>query len=804
MLRDLRYALRTLRGSPAFAVTVILTLGIGLGLNTTLFTLFNTYVLHPFAVNDPYSLYGLRWHTTKSIRPMVTWDQYQDLKRQKTVFTDTIGFSPFLAKLESRNLVCIAVTGNYFTALGVGASIGRPILPEDASVPGTGALVVLSDQLWKSDFGADPAIVGRTVRISGRPFEVIGIADKAFVGLAEFPVDFYVPLTVQSAIVPVPDLFGPDKPSGILAVGRLNPAITLDQAQAALTGWLRNLTDQLPEGERAIDVTLHSRATPVSLDPEILTLFLPLLVVFGLVLLICCANVSNMMLARALGRQREIGVRLAIGASRVRLIRQLLAENLLLSLLAAAVGFAVSIGTVRGAQRLLVATLPPSLNLVHVPPLDPDYRMFFFLVSAAAFATVVCGLAPALQATRASLTEALRGEFGVAVSASGLRSVLVVSQISVCLILLVLTGILLRGSSTYQRMDPGYKPHGVVYPLFLGRTDPGASWKVAQELVTAQWINVMAAAGRPPLRPVVQVPMSPAGQGTQTIRAAYNFVSPEYFGVLDIPILRGRNFSGVEGDAEAPVAIVSQATAQKFWPNEDALGKSIVLDKKTFPVNDAPRTAAQAVVVGIVKDIASGSMIAGIDSTMVYFPTSLRAKRALTFLIRGKGSLAATSRELEKALAATVPDRPVIATSLDDMLVAQLYPFRASAWCAAMLGVIALLLTVSGLYGVLSYLVGQRTKEIGIRMAMGATPGIVVRLVLAQSLKFAMWGVALGLALAFGGSLVLRHLLTMINAYDAVSYGIGVGVVGLAAMAAALLPSNRAARISPVQALRAE
>jgi len=547
---------------------------------------------------------------------------------------------------------------------------------------------------------------------------------------------------------------------------------------------------------------LYSRATPVSLDPEIIALFIPLLVVFGMVLLICCANVSNMMLARALGRQREIGVRLALGAARSRLVRQLLSENLLLSFLAGAVGFFVSIGTIRGAQRLLVTTIPPSLNLVHIPPLDPDYRMFLFVLCTAGLTTIVCGLAPALQATRASLTEALRGEFGIRISASRLRSVLVVSQISICLILLVLTGILLRGSSTYQRMDPGYNPHGVVYTLFIGRTDPAASPKVAQELATAPWVNTMAAALRPPLRQVVQVPMRTT-QGTESIRAAYNIVSPEYFRVLDIPIRRGRNFRSTEGDAEAPVAIISQATAQKFWPNHDALGKTILLDRKTFPANDAPQ-ASQAVVIGITKDVASGSMVAGIDPTMVYFPASIQAKRAMMFLIRGKGSLSETTHQLEKALAATVPDRPVIATSLDDMLMTQLYPFRAAAWCAAMLGALAMLLTLSGMYGVLSYLVGQRTKEIGIRIALGATPGIVVRLVLSQSLKFAAWGVALGLVLALSGSLVLRHFLTMIDAYDAISYALGVAAVATAALVAAFLPSNRAARINPVQTLRAD
>ena len=569
MLRDLHYALRTLRNAPAFAVTVILTLGVGLGLNTTLFTLFNTYILRPFAISDPYSLYSVRWSTPRSTRGLATWEQYLELKANKAVFTDAVACIPLLARFESRNLVGMAVSGNYFRALGVAPQAGRPILDDDNATPGTGAVTVLSYQLWKAQFNQDAGVIGRTVRISGKPFEVIGIAPERFTGIAEFPVDFYVPLTVQSAVVAGPDIFSPEKPPGVLLIGILRHDVTVLQAEAALTNWIRHATESLPQNERAIRATLTSRATPVSLDPEILSVFIPLLVVFGLVLLICCANVSNMMLARGLARQREIGVRLALGAARSRLIRQLLSENFLLALLAGAVGFAISLLTIRGAQRLMVSTIPPSLNLIQMPPLDPDYRMFFFVLSAAALTTIACGLAPALQATRTSLIEALRGEFGTRISASRLRSLLVVSQISVCLILLVLTGILLRSSGSYQHMDPGYNPHGITYPLFIGRSGNVPGGKLAQELLTAQWIDSLAAAARAPLRSSVPASITPA-ESTQALRVLYNIVSPEYFTILQIPILRGRNFVKAEADSEGPVAIISQATAQKLWPNQDA------------------------------------------------------------------------------------------------------------------------------------------------------------------------------------------------------------------------------------------
>jgi predicted permease len=443
------------------------------------------------------------------------------------------------------------------------------------------------------------------------------------------------------------------------------------------------------------------------------------------------------------------------------------------------------------------------LNLLHVAPLKPDYRVFLFILGASALSTILFGLAPALQATRTSLVEVLRGEFGARVSSSRLRSMLIVSQISVCVILLVLTGILLRASGAYQHKDLGYNIHGVVYPIFLGRVDPSDPAKLAQRLVTEPWVDELATALHQPLADSVErIPVT-TGQDSQPVRADYNMVSPEYFKVLEIPILRGRNFSQAEADAEAAVVVVNQATAQGLWPNDDAIGKSIMVARNPPYLSDAP-SADHAVVIGIAKDVISGAVIRGRDATMIYFPASPHSKRSRTFLIRGKGDVASTIRSLESAIEATVPNRPAIAISLDEMFLTQMYPFWAASSIAAMLGVLALLLTLSGMYGVLSYLVGQRTKEIGIRIALGATPGVVVRLVLSQSLQFATWGVAVGLAVAFGGSLLLRHFLTMLNAYDLISYTSGAAIVALASLAAAFFPSSRAARINPVETLRAD
>lgn len=808
MLADFRLVFRTLRRTPSLALIVVLTLGSGLGLNTALFTLFDNYVLRPFAVKDPYQLYSLGWTTAKGAGGVrLTWDQYQELGAQSTAFTETMAFNQLVAHVETRNLLGMAVTGNYFTSLGAGTAVGRPLLPEDV-VPGTrNRIVVIAHSLWQSQFGGDPRVLSRSIQINGNPFVVVGVARPEFTGIAPVPIDFFIPVTAQAEILPGADVFGQDRPAGLFVLGRLRPDLTVNQAQVALSIWLKHLTENLPEEQRSLGAVLTRQATPITFDSEILVVLLPLAVVFGLVLVICCANVSNMMLARALARQREIGVRLAIGAARWRLIRQLLSESLVLALLAGLVGYAVSVGALSGAQRLIIATLPPSFNLMHIGVPQPDYRVFLFILLAAAASTILFGLAPAVQATRNSLTDALRGEFGgMAASSSRLRSALVVSQVAVCMLLIVLTGVLVRVSTGYQQRDPGFQSAGIVYPIFIGGVvDNAGTVKLVKALANEPWVETLAPAWHPPLRAQSQIPVSAASVGASAVvRSSFNYVSAEFFGILGIPVTRGRNFQRAEMETEAPVAILSQGAAQKLFPNEDAIGKSILLDRRAVARTDAPGFD-QAVVVGIAKDVASGQVVFGPDAAMVYLPTAAsKPNRSYTVLIRGRGSVSATIHELEKTLAAVVPDRPVISTSLEEILGVQVYPFLAAAWVAALLGGLALLLTLSGMYGVLSYLVGQRTKEIGVRIAIGASPGDIVRLVVMQSMRYAGMGAVVGIGLALGCALVLRHYLRAIDAFGLLPYAAGVVVIGLAAVVAALVPSRRAAGVNPLDALRVD
>ncbi len=788
LAQDARFALRTLRLTPVFAATAVLTLGFGLGLNTMLFTLFNTYVLRPLAVSQPYSLYQLSFTTQGGRNGKFDWEQYQQIRTQSPVFSETLGTAQFGTRVAERNLEGALVTGNYFTMLGVKMALGRPILPDDASAS-SGPVAVLGYRLWQSMFAGDAAAIGRKLLVNGHPLEVIGVCAPDFDGMPgeDTRPDFYVPLTMQSAVAPGTNV--------LFVVGRLRPGVTPERAAEALTVLGRSLTAKLPEQDRVLQALLVSRATAVPLDARILAVFSPLIVVFGLVLVICCANVTNMMLARALARQREIGVRLALGATRGRLIRQLLAENLLLASLAGITGLQVSSLAIGAAQRLLVSTLPVSYTgLVVLAPLTVDRRVLLFLLLAAALTTVISGLAPALQATSVSLVGALRGEFSGRFRSSRLRHALVISQIAVCLLFLVLTGVLLRNSANLQQTEVGYDRRGVVSPLIFSRIEDGAAARLARHLATQPWVGSIAAAMRAPLSGKVRsIRVEPAGRAS-TVISGYNLVSPEYFEMLHIPILRGRNFTAGESQSEASVAIVSQATARLFWPGQDALGKTI----------GAAGLHSRAVVIGVAKDVVSGMLFQGVDASMVYFPTSIASAHAPTLMVRSRTDSGTARGLLEKSLTTVLPDRGSLAVALEDSFVLQVYPFRAAMLIAFVLGAVALVLTVSGMYGVMSYLVGRRAREIGIRMALGATPGSVVALVLSQSGRLAILGVGFGLACSLALAKLLGHVFFMLRPFDLAAYGAALAVIALAALAASFFPTRRATRINPMDTLRAE
>jgi predicted permease len=452
---------------------------------------------------------------------------------------------------------------------------------------------------------------------------------------------------------------------------------------------------------------------------------------------------------------------------------------------APAYGLAISEITVDFAQKLMFRTLPSEVaRLVHVVDLAPDYRVFLFVLAAALICTLGFGLAPAIQATRVGLVQASRGDFTNELRPTRLRNALVVSQVAVCTLLLICAAVVLRNGRAMAIRDVHFVTEGVLDVRLQERFAARAAERLRRE----PWVESIAIVYRAPLYgSVVNVSVSPSGS-TQQMRAGYNFVSPDYFHVFRIPLLRGRNFTSEEGQAEAPVVIVSEATAKRFWPNLDPIGQSLRLSRD--PAIDRHKKLpayVSARVIGIARDVISGWVGDGIDSTFVYFPTSPGRAMNSSLLVRVKGEAEAMRTQIDTALAETIPGAVDQVNPMEQVLAVQLYPFRAAFWISSFLGGMALALTVSGIYGVLSYLVGQRTKEIGIRIALGASVAGVVRFVLSQSMRLAYIGIALGVLAALGVAKLFASELVMLNLFDVQAY---IAVVITIAVSALARPSS--------------
>ncbi len=786
LMQDVRYAIRGFRRAPAFALTVVGTIGLALGLNTALFTIFNTYVLRPLAVRDPYSLYQFTWITKSGDWHGFHLRDFEEFRSVNPAFLDAILYRMVLTRMNGQQMAGQIVSDNAFVMLGAEAALGRTLLPGDDHT------LVLSDAAWKSKFGGDSGILGKKLDLLGTSYEVVGVARPEFSGVMTVPPDFWIP--------PIPT--GPQATETGRVIGRLKPNMTPEQAKAALAVWSRQATADLPEPRRATGVDFKSAATTIHItEPGFLTMIAPIVVAFGLVLLIACANVANLMLARAMARQREIGVRLSLGAGRVRLVRQLLTESLLLALPAALAGVAISESTIRFLQNLLFRTAPATwTQIIRFLPIESDFRVLLFVFLAAVVSTLLFGLAPAIQATRPGLAYAARGDFSADVRPARLRNALVVGQVTVCVLLLTCSGILLRAALKLRSSDVRLELAGVLDVHF----NEGIDSKVANRLNEEPWIESIATASQAPLYgPLRAIHVSTGAQGA-LVRIGHDFVSPEYFGVFHIPLLRGRNFTAEESRSEAPVAIVSESTAARLWPGQDPLGQSLRIE----PRGNVARWVKQpgyhvARVIGIARDVVSGFIWDGVDTTCIYFPTGPLGAKNGSLLVRVKGDPEAAKRTLDAAIAGVSTEVSFI-VPMEEALAIQIYPFRASSWIAMALGGLALALSLSGIYGVLSYLVSQRTKEIGIRMALGASTAAVIRIVLSQSMRLAVVGIVIGATLALGVSRMFASQLQNVDTFDALAYLGSIAVALIAALAAAYVPSRRAANVDPVTALRCD
>jgi predicted permease len=798
---DVRFAFRIFKRSPAVALTVIGTLAVALGLNATAYSFFNAYVVKPAAVHDPGTLYLASWENRGGFFHRFSWTEAEAFGREMAgVFPETyVSIPQLLTRINGRPAVGELVTGNYFSLLGVPAFRGRMLRPSDSEAPGREPVVVLSHAAWMRLFGGDLAAIGQQLQIRGVYVEIIGIAPEGFVGLDLLPRDFWAPLTMLPALEDGPSLFGAEQPQRLEVVGRLGARQTEASARAAVLAWARRTTASNPPETQALVAILQPVATPIALSFDVLLAFAPLMVAFGLVLVTAAANLASLMLSRATVRQREIAIRLSLGASRGRIVRQLFVESLLLALVASLAGFALGRVTLDAGIRAVYATLPSAVNdYIRLLPVVPDARVLAALIAAGIGMAGLFGALPALHATRHAGSIASHGATPDA-RTSRLRHGLVVAQITVSALLIVTCGVLLRGSVRLATTDLGLQTRDVIEI----RTRNQSNETALATLRAHPLVRTVAAASTSTFAGGRLVIASDADAPSAVpVRMPQKLVSPGYFDVYEIGLVSGRQFTEAEAGGGAPVVILSEQAAATLWPGQNAVGRLVrLMPDSRVPDGYKPPTPLVE-VVGVARNVFTSWDQA--MRTTIYSPMSVAGSN-LNMLVKTRGgNVSAAMRQIDAAVSAAAPGVAEQIIPAQDLVEARVYPFQAMSWAAGIIGGIALVLTISGIYGVLAYAVARRTKEIGIRMALGESAAGIVGLILKQSMRLCAIGLGIGLTLAIALSKALASTLVMMDTFDMAAFSAGIVIVTAACLVAAFYPARRAAGVEPLAALRTE
>ncbi len=817
MLADVRYALKWLLRSPGFAAVAILSLGIGIGFNSALFSIVDALLFRPLPVERPDRLVDV--YTKGADGDTYATNSYPDFldfQSKTAVFSGMLGYSPSIVAVKagdrSRMALGEVVTGNYFQLLGVNAAIGRTLLPDDDR-KGAARAVVISHSLWRRDFGADPGVTSRTMLIHGQPYTIVGVAPERFTGMvpmlqpelwtAAAWVEDVEPAGIQD-VVPSPGATRLDRRGQrwLFVKGRLKDGETGSRAQAEMALLMNRLAVEYPKSndKRPVMTAMNVRIHPQA-DKMLLPVAAGLMVAIGLVLVVACANVANMLLARASGRRREIGIRLAIGASRGRLMRQLLTESVVLASLGAIAGIALA-----ALALQVISALPLPIPIPVALALRMDARVLGFTIAIATAAGLLAGLAPATRATRADLVSDLKGDSVVARGGRRwtLRDGLVVLQTAVTLVLLVAAGLLTRSILHAQRVDLGFTTQGVA-ALGTEYSLIGYDETKATRLTEREVERIAALPGVLSVSRVVRQPLAinynrntvffpetaaPDDRGT-SIDATW--VDANYLQTLGIRLVRGRNFTTGDTPQSAKVAIVNEAFVRRYWPGSDGLGRR-------FHTPNGGGTDYE--VVGVVADYKVDTVGEG-PTPYIHYAVSQRDFDGYVILARTSGDPAALLASMRREILALEPntvflDSQTMAAQVD----AALLPARVAAQTIVLVGAVATLLAAVGLYGVVAYAVGRRTREIGIRMALGAAPGGVLGMVMRQGLALAGVGIAAGLVLAFVAARVIASALYGVGASDPFAWAAAIAVLLTSASLANYIPARRAARVDPSIALR--
>jgi predicted permease len=813
LIRDILYAFRTFRRAPLAALTIVATVALGLGLVTAVFAVYGIFMLRVDAVRNPGELFAVTMERSIRLDPDLggpfTRPDYDAMRRDTSVFTDAFAMVDVVAaRVEDRFVRGAVVTGNFFQVLGVQAALGRPLLPEDDERGAGRPVIVLSDTGWRKLFQGDRGVIGRRVTIKGAPFEIVGVMPDGFRGLGITPPDFWAPLALAWQFLDEPP--GQSDEIGVGIVGRLKPGLSPEGARTALQLWASRRAEFNRLPGRLLQVGLTPRQGTLSVDGiEGLLVFSPLFFAFGLILMIGCANVANLLLARGVSREQEIGIRLSLGASRRRVVRQLLTENLLLALTAAACAPVVSRLFLEGTLYALMSSIPPEFAqlMILLNPAAPgsDWRMLVFVVAGAIVSTAFFGLAPALQATRLDLVPTMRGEVIRNARPRFARHALIAVQVGVSALLLISAAIFLRGAFAAASKDPGIR---TIDTLAVNLDSEPRRAAVLQILRADPSVALVAASSEAPRRVIAtsESQSRPGRGGPGSLPIVEMAVSSDYFTVLGFDLVSGRAFTESERTAEAGVAIVSETIARQLWPNGNGIGQVVRLDAPPSESPDVPPPSRTLTVVGVMRDPRAASGIPSLDKLPgVYLPTAPESPRTWIMLrVRGNPD------QVRLALVGKLPglDPGFGVMTLRTSADAQTYLLRIAFALTIVLGGLALVLTVSGLFSVLSYLVEQQAKEIGVRIALGAATTNVVRLVLSQSLRPVAIGLAAGSGLAVAVAIVLMstpaasEIGGVIDVLDPVAYIASALFIATACLLAVSVPALRAARVDPIATLR--
>jgi macrolide transport system ATP-binding/permease protein len=832
MFQDLRFGARMLLKQPGFSAVVLMTLALGIGVNTALFSFFNAMVLKPLPLKDVDSIVRIKALTEMGGRSRrFSYPDYRDYSRRTRTMEGlaltteggaTLGIEEQgVAQSEGEEFGTVniqRVSSNYFSLFGANMALGRGFLPEEEHTPGAHQVAVLSHYFWERAFKSDPQVIGKTIRLSGQPVVIVGVTAKEFIGQTLNRPACWLPLiTSDNRYASSFDFWG-----------RMKPGVTTAQAQADMQALTDQLAAEYPGENRKATVLLKHAPGFHSgeMDEEVGQIFLILPISVTLVLLIACANIANLMLARAARRQKEIGARLALGATRLRIVRQLLTESLLLALIGGALGLLLAWWALKVLYPVLLSQLPlPSIFLASLAiDLEPDYRVFGYTLLLALLSGIAAGLAPALQASRPDLTMVLKGESSIfRLSQSRLRNALIVMQLAFSLTLLVSAGLLVRNLQKLQNIDTGFETTRL-FTLKVDFSDARAQQTepMRREIET----RVRALPGVQSVGRTSRAPLS--GQAARSaialpgetdrehlMRVSYYFVSPSHLETLGVPILSGRNFSEQEADSGARVAVVSALAARKIWPQFNdpgqALGQSFGIEAGEIsppasqPAERAVSTASFPVyqVIGVARDTITGAIFRPIDP-LIYLPLSPGNPSGEFLLVRTRTEANRVMSTVRAEIAALYPDATLSLKTTGFWLDMQTTPFRIAANIALALGLAALALASIGLYGVISFVVAQRTREIGIRVALGAKPRDVLTLFLKQGMRLVGAGILLGLLCGAAVARLLSFVLVDLSPFDPMTFG-GVSLcLTLVALLAMYLPARRATQVDPLAALRHE